>query len=132
MVPDGTSDEAAASGSNAPEPFRLKALALGHKRMCALVVGLLLVVIALSVVPALVGSGGGALADSTTCSGWSAASSAQQTAYAHLYLNEYGGLSNTAGSAGAVQRAISSACVRAAYLGEADDVSVLAAIRHDF
>lgn len=74
----------------------------------------------------------GALGDSSTCSSWSAAGSSQQAAYAHLYVTEHGALAGGARDPGSVEAAVTSACNHAAYLGEADDISVLAALNHAF
>jgi hypothetical protein len=118
--------------SSAPEPFSISALITEHKRVAAAIVGVFVLMIAVTVVPALAGSSPGAISDSATCSQWAAAPSAQQTAYGHLYLKEYRPAPDTAANAAEVAETISKACVRAAYLGEGDDLSVLAAFRHDF
>jgi hypothetical protein len=126
----GSSNERADSGATA-EPG-LWPLISRHKRATGIVVGLAVLAIALSVVPALVGSSSGPLNDATTCSQWASASSTQQSDYARLYLDGYGTFSGAGRTGAAVQTSISRACVRAAYLGEADDVSILAAVRGDF
>ncbi|MGO9821314.1 MAG: hypothetical protein ACLPTJ_11770 [Solirubrobacteraceae bacterium] len=118
--------------SSAPEPFSLSALIAEHKRATAAIVGVFLLMIAITVVPALAGSSSSSISDSATCSQWAAAPSSQQTAYGHLYLKEYHPAPNTDSNAAEVAQTISKACVQAAYLGEADDLSVLAAFRHDF
>lgn len=56
----------------------------------------------------------------------------QQSGYAQLYLHEYGSFSGAGRTLDAVQNTITQRCVRAAYLGEADDVSVLAAIHQAY
>jgi len=45
-------------------------------------------------------------------------------------VTEHGALAGGAHDAGSVEAAITSACNHAAYLGEADDISVLAALNH--
>jgi hypothetical protein len=110
----------------------VSALILAHKRAAAVVVAIVLFAIAITVVPALAGSNSGALNDATTCSQWAAASAGQKSAYAQRYLDEYGSFSGAGRNLNAVQNTITQRCVRAAYLGEADDVSVLAAVRRDF
>lgn len=72
------------------------------------------------------------LSDSASCSQWTAATPAQQLGYAHLYIDEYARFANTTAKALAVKASIDHACTSAAYLGEADDVSVLAALRRAF
>ena len=80
----------------------------------------------------LLGSSGEALSDSSTCSEWSSASQAQQNAYSHLYVNEYGALLSIRPDAVRIESAIDRDCTHAAYLGESDDLSVYAAIRHQY
>jgi hypothetical protein len=118
--------------SSGPEQFSLSALVAGHKRATAAIVVVVVAMIALTVVPALAGTSSSALSDSATCSQWTTAPSKQQTAYGHLYLQEHRVAPDTDVDADAVTRAISKACVQAAYLGEADDVSLVAAFRHEF
>lgn len=103
-----------------------------HKRASAGAIALVLVLVAVTVVPALLSTSGGVISDSTSCSGWGSASQAQQTAYSHLYLNQHGVLPSGARDADSVKSAVSKACIQAAYLGEADDVSVIAAIKHQY
>ncbi len=118
--------------SSTPEQFSLSAIIAAHKRATAAIVAVVVAMIAVTVVPALAGSNASAISDASTCSQWEASPSGQQTAYGHLYLREYRIAANTAANASTVARAISKACVEAAYLGEADDLSVLAAFRHNF
>ena len=72
------------------------------------------------------------LSDSASCTQWAAGTSAQKIAYSHLYIIEYGRFPNTARYAAAVETAINKACTKASYLGQADDISVLASLRHAF
>ena len=103
-----------------------------HRRAAGIVVAIAVLAIALTVIPAIVGSSGGPLSDSTNCSQWSAASSAQKAAYVQLYLDEYGSFSGAGRTSAAVRTTIEHGCIRAAFLGEADSVSVLAAVRGEF
>jgi len=103
-----------------------------HKGASAGAIALLFVLVAVTVAPAFLSSTGGALRDSASCSEWSSASQAQQNTYSHLYLNEYGALPSGARDANSIKSAINNACIHAAYLGEADDVSVVAAIKHQY
>ena len=121
-----------AAGPSASSNQGLSGLILAHKRATAIVVGIVLVLIAISVLPAVLGSSSGALNDATTCSEWAAASGDQQVAYAQLFLRENGSLTNAGQTAAAVQNTVSQGCVRAAYLGEADDVSVIGAVNKAF
>jgi hypothetical protein len=121
-----------ASKPGSPEEFNFRALIAQHKRGSALIAAAVLAVIALTVATTLTGANPSPLSDSTTCSAWAAASTAQKTAYAHLYINEYGDYANTDANAAAVRADVNQNCVRAAYLGEADDVTVLSALHHEF
>ncbi len=95
-------------------------------------IALLFVLLVVTIVPVFFSSSGEALSDSTSCSGWSSASQAQQNAYSQLYLKEYGALPSGARDASSVRSAINAACIQAAYLAEADDLSVIAAIKHQY
>jgi hypothetical protein len=103
-----------------------------HKRASAGSIVFLLALITVTVVTAVASPSRQALSDSATCSEWAAATPAQKIGYSHLYINEHGAFANTARNADAVETAINRACIRAAYLGEADDLSVLASLRHEF
>ncbi len=131
-VTDSQPGDATASGPSPPQRLTLKSLVARHKRASAAVIALLVVLAALAIGSAVSGSGRQALSDAATCSQWGAATSAQKIAYAHVYIGEYEAVPDTAPYAGAVKASIDRACVRAAYLGEADDVSVLAAMRHAY
>jgi ABC-type transport system involved in cytochrome c biogenesis permease component len=120
------------AASDASSNQGLSGLILAHKRATAVVAGIVLVLIVISVLPAVLGSSSGALNDAATCSEWAAASGDQQVAYAQLFLRENGSLTSAGQTAGAVQNTISQGCVRAAYLGEADDVSVIGAVNKAF
>jgi hypothetical protein len=72
------------------------------------------------------------LRDAASCSQWAAASRAEQLAYSHLYIDEYGRVADTARHAADVRAQIGRACTHASYLGEADDITILAALRHSF
>src|ERR1700733_6640621 len=107
-----------------PEGPSLKSIIVRHKRETAVVVALVIVLIGTMAATALPSSRASALSDASTCSARASAGQSQPTTYARLYLTEYGGTRGTA----SVVSAINSACSHAAYLGEADDVSILAAI----
>ncbi len=129
------SDPAAAvsgPGSSDQQRLTLRSLILRHKRASAALVGVLLVVIAVTVVTTISNPSRQPLSDSATCSQWAAAAPAQKIAYSHVYINEYGAFPNTDRAATAVEMAIDKDCTRASYLGEADDVSILASLRHAY
>lgn len=101
-------------------------------RLTGLGVALLVVLIGVVTAVGLSSSGNAPLSDATPCSEWASAGSAQRTAYARLYLTEHDALLGLSGEATRVQAAIDSNCAHAAYLGEADEVTVLAAIERHF
>ena len=70
------------------------------------------------------------LSDSSTCPAWGSASQNQRSAYARLYIAEYP--SGAARDQDTTEADLTSACTHAAYLGEADDVSLVAAMNHAF
>jgi hypothetical protein len=113
-----------------PEAPSIKAIILRHKAASAAAVAIVLVLVGAMVAAALPSAKAGALSDSSTCSAWSSATGAQQTAYARLYVNERLGGANR--HVGTIKAALNGDCNHAAYLGEADDVSVVAALNHAF
>ena len=132
MTANCASGDAPASRPTVRERLTLRTVMSRHKGASAGAIALLFVLVAVTVSPAFLSSSGGALSDSTSCSGWGSASQAQQTAYSHLYLNEYGALPSGARDPNSIKSAVSNACIHAANLGEADDVSVVAAIKHQY
>ena len=122
----------APSKPGSPEDFSFRSLIAQHKRGSALIAAAVLAVIVLTVLTTLTGANPSPLSDSTTCSEWAAASPAQRTTYSHLYIDEYGDYANTDANAAVVRTDVNQDCVRAAYLGEADDVTVLSALHHAF
>lgn len=118
--------------SAGPEWPTLRTIVRRHKAATAGAIAVVLVLIGVMAEAALPSANAGALSDSSTCSAWTSASQSQQTAYAHLDITEHG--SNVSGGlgAGSVESAINGACNHAAYLGEADDISIVAALNHAF
>jgi hypothetical protein len=124
--------DAAAPGSSASPPWSLMSLIRAHRRASAGAIVFVLLVVAVTIVTTVSSPTRAPLSDSASCSQWAAATPAQKIAYSHVYINEYGAFANTNRNADAVEAAIDKSCVRAAYLGEADDISVLASLRHAF
>jgi hypothetical protein len=124
--------DAAASGSSADRSWTLTSLLLAHKRASLGTIAFLLMVIAVTFVTTVSSPSRQALSDSATCSEWAAATPAQKIFYSHVYIDEYGAYPNTTRNADAIETSINRACIRASYLGEAEDVSVLAGLRHAF
>jgi hypothetical protein len=113
---------------------QLYAVARRYKAASALGLATVLVLIVVMAATALSSSSRVVLSDSTSCSGWAAASPAQQNAYAYLYIKEYATLlgSTPRVSAASVETAIDADCGKAADLGDADEVSVLGALKHQY
>jgi hypothetical protein len=112
--------------------WTLASLVRRHPRVAGASLALVIVLVAVTILTSVSDPHRQPLSDSASCSQWAAATRAQQTAYAHLYINEYGRFANTAGHAAALTAAIDKACTHASYLGEADDISILASLRHAF
>ncbi len=110
----------------------LRVLVRRHKAAVAIAAAIVLVLVGLTAVTAVSGSSSAALTDSTSCSEWTSAPAAQQSAYAQLYVNEHGVPASGTLDAGTVEAEINGGCSRAAYLGEADEITVAAAIKHQF
>jgi hypothetical protein len=132
MTADGMPDGAAPRGQTRRDPPTLRGIMARHKGASAVAIVVVLLLIAFSVAAAISSSSTAALSDSTSCSQWVASREGQQNAYAQLYLKEHGAPSSAARTADAVRSTITSTCTQAAYLGESDDVSVVAAINHDY
>jgi hypothetical protein len=110
------------------EPVGLIPLARRHKRGAALIVGILVLFIALTAASIAFNNGSTPLSDGTPCTQWPAASRAQQLAYARLYIRESG----TTHTAAQIRSIVTGDCVQAAYLGESDDVTLIAALHQAF
>src|SRR5437879_4077551 len=70
--------------------------------------------------------------DSTACSTWGSANHAEQAAYAGLYVKEHGALASGARDVASVEDAVNAGCTQAFSFDEADTVSVLQAIKHQY
>lgn len=113
-----------------PDGPSLKKLILAHKRATAGVIAVVVVLVGVMVAAALPSAREVSLSDSSTCSAWGSASQAQRSAYARLYVAEY---ANTgARDQDTTEADLNSDCTHAAYLGEADDISLVAAMNHAF
>lgn len=135
-------DALPAEGRDAPPHARPRGSDLGlpslrevvarHRRISALVIATVTLLVALTAVSAVSKPSRAPLTDASTCSTWTSADRRQQTAYAERYIQEYPA-SRIAGLGQAgVQSLISRDCRRAAYLAESDDISVVAALAHAF
>ena len=113
-----------------PDGPSLKKLILAHKRAAAGVIAVVLVLVGVMVGAALPSARDVSLSDSSTCSAWGSASQAQRSAYARRYVAEYA--SNGARDQDTTEADLTGACNHAAYLGEADDISLVAAMNHAF
>lgn len=113
-----------------PDGPSLKKLILAHKRATGGVIAVVVVLVGVMVAAALPSARAIALSDSSTCSAWGSASQAQRSAYARVYVTEYA--SSGARDQDTTEADLTSACSHAAYLGEADDISLVAAMNHAF
>ncbi|HEY5427943.1 MAG TPA: hypothetical protein VIK04_02410 [Solirubrobacteraceae bacterium] len=131
---DGNSadGDTAGAGPAVPPGWSLTALMLGHKRVSAASIVVVLALIVVTVLTTVANPARAPLTDASTCSAWAAGTGAQKVAYALVYIGEYGGGPDTTRTARTLVTTIDTECVRASYLGEADDVSILASIRHAF
>jgi hypothetical protein len=131
-VIDSERGETATPSTSLDERPTLTSVARRHPRAAIVSLVFVIAVIAVTVLTTISNPRRQPLSDAANCSQWAAATAAQQIAYSHLYINEYENVANTARQAAAVRSAIDGACTHASYLGEAADVSVLAALRHAF
>lgn len=122
----------AVPGRPVSEMPTLRGVVRAHKGVSVAVLAVVVFVVALAVAMAVASSDAkpALLTDASTCSQWSSAGRAQQTAYSRRYIGERadGGFLTVT----AVTSAIHADCVTAAYLGESDDVSIVAALKHAF
>jgi hypothetical protein len=129
---DSPSGNTNARRADPGERWSLTSLIRRHKRIAAGSIAVVLALVAVTLVTTVTSPSRQPLADSASCAQWAAATPGQKTAYSHVYIEEYGRFANTAARAAAVEAAINQACTKASYLGEADDLSILAGIRHAF
>jgi hypothetical protein len=122
----------AASEASSDERWTIASLMRRHARVTAGSLIVVLALIAATLVTSVSDPHRQPLSDSATCSQWAAATPAQKIGYSHVYIDEYGNFANTASEAAAVKTAINRACTHASYLGEADDVTIIASLRHAF
>jgi hypothetical protein len=114
------------------ERWTVTSLLRRHPRVTAAAALAVAAAVALTILTTVTNPRPQPLADSTSCSQWAAATRAEQVAYSNLYIDEYGRFADTARRAAEVRAQIGRACTHASYLGEADDLTVLAAMRHSF
>lgn len=130
---DSGSDAAALPGTSAGYRWTVTSVARRHKRVAAGALAVVVAVIAVTLITTVSSSARRQpFSDAASCTQWAAGTRGQKLAYAHLYIDEYGRFADTARNAARVEAAIDRACTKASYLGEADDLSVLAGIRHAF
>jgi hypothetical protein len=129
MAGDGDSAGARAA---VPPNWSLTSFMLAHKRASAASIAVVLALVVATILTTAANPARAPLTDASTCSAWAAGTGAQKLAYGLLYIGEYGGGPDTAGAARTVVASIDNECVRASYLGEAADESVLASMRHAF
>jgi hypothetical protein len=123
----GTASTLGAGGEQlAPQPS-IRRFLLQHKWISLAVLAVIAVMVG-TAIPEVVTAGRWKVNDSTSCSAWSSANPRQQRAYAHLYVQRHGSLSNGATSPASIEDAVNKGCLEAFGYDEADQVTVLQAI----
>jgi hypothetical protein len=102
-----------------------------HKAVSLSVLVVLLLFVAI-VVPEVLSAGTLKITDSTSCSAWSSARPSQQAAYVRLYLAAHRALPNGSTSRASIEHAVDYGCIQAYSFDEADSVTVLQAIKHEY
>jgi hypothetical protein len=110
----------------------LRTLMLRYKLASALSIATLVVMVGVTAAAAISSSHPAPLNDASTCTQWSAAPQSVRATYSQKYLNEHGAIGFGVNDAGTVEARMSAACEHAAYLGESDDLALLAAIEHHY
>ena len=87
------------------ERWTLTSLLRRHPRLAAASVLVVAAVVAVTILTTVANPRPQPLANSASCSQWAAATRAEQLAYSHLYINEYGRFANTARHADEVRAA---------------------------
>jgi hypothetical protein len=114
-----------------PETLSLVGLLLSHKRVSAAILAIVIALVGIIVASDLT-SRVSRIGDSTPCSVWGATNQAKRDAYAALYLRQHGPLPSGASDAGTIEGVIDNGCTQAFGFDEADTVTVLQAIRHQY
>jgi len=102
-----------------------------YKGLSAAALALLVVMLGFFALEIL-GPRAGPVSDSTSCSQWSSANEAQQSAYAGLYVKEHRSLPSGARDAASVLAAINTGCMQAFGSDVPDTVNVVQAISGRF
>lgn len=72
------------------------------------------------------------ITDSTPCSVWGSANQTKRDAYAALYVKQHGPLPSGASDPATIEGVIDNGCTQAYGFDEADTVTVLESIRHQY
>jgi hypothetical protein len=118
-------------GAQEYERPTVRGLVAAHKRLSAAALAVLLVLIGVILLTSL-GPRVSRLSDSTSCSVWGSANQAKRDAYAARYVKEHGPLPSGAIDAGTIEGVIDSGCTQAYGFDEADTVTILQALRHQY
>ena len=127
IVSTGTSTTA----SRDDELWTLRGLLTRHKPVALGLAALILLLVG-TILLSVLGSKGGAVSDSTTCTQWGSANQARQAAYAKLYVKEHGPLRGAGTSSPRVIAAINAGCARAYGDDVSDSVTIAQAISGRF
>lgn len=121
----------AGAGARAAAQPSPRALLFQYKRVS---LALLVLLVGFAAILAVETAGAGSLkiSDSTSCSAWSSATPKQQSAYARLYVKRHGALPSGSTDPASIETAVNDGCIQAFSFDEADTISVLQAIKHEY
>src|SRR6202012_3284793 len=108
------------------ERWNLLSLLRRHPRVTAASLLAVVAAVAVTILTTVGNARPQPLANAASCAQGAAATRSEQLAYSNLYIDEYGRFADTARRADEVRAQISRACTHASYLGEADDITILA------
>ena len=122
---------ASRTASRDDELWTLRGLLARHKPVALGLAALILLLVG-TILLSVLGSKGGAVSDSTTCTQWGSANQARQAAYAKLYVKEHGPLRGAGRSSSQIIAAINAGCARAYGDDVSDSVTITQAISGRF
>lgn len=125
------SADPATPGGETGDRLTLRKL-IAENRALSLGAAAFILALAATIVLGAIESGPVRVSDSTACSTWGSANHNEQDAYARLYVKEHGALSSGARDIASVEDAINAGCTQAFSFDEADTVTVLQAIKHEY
>lgn len=130
MSSSDATEDAKTWGDRSTQPS-VRAFLLKH-RFLSLSAAAVILVLAGFTALGIATSSSAPLSDTTTCTRWSSAHSAQQDAYAALYLREHGALPTGARDTLSVENEIDKSCIQAFSSDDEDRVTLLQATQGDY